>query len=65
MTIRLIIAFVLLAALVTANARGRVLRRRAEDERRAAEERMRAAARDLDGKVTHSDDGGPQYRDAI
>ena len=39
--------------------------RRAERERRAAEERSKAAARALDDKVSHAEDGGPRYRDGV
>jgi hypothetical protein len=49
------------ASLIALRVRDRVRARRAERERRADHERLEAAARDLDDKVTHSQDGGPRY----
>jgi len=57
-----IILIALVAGLVISRLRNRARRRRAASERRAREERIEAEARDLDDKVTHSQDGGPQYR---
>jgi type II secretory pathway pseudopilin PulG len=67
-----IILIGLVSVLVVPRLRDRARRRRAENEHRANEERMRAieerikvVARDLDGKVTYSEDGGPQYREEV
>jgi hypothetical protein len=65
MVIRLVILFGLIAVLITSRLRQHAMRRRAEDGRRANEERVQAAARALDDKFTPSEDGGPQYRDGV
>ena len=67
-----IILLSLVCVLVVPRLRDRARRRRAQNERRAVDERMRdieermkIVARDLDGKVTYSEDGGPQYREEV
>ena len=52
---------VLVAVFVALRLRERARRRRAEKEHLANKQRLQAAARDLDRKVSASLDGGPQY----
>ena len=61
----LVCLIVLVAVFVGLRLRERARRRRAEREHLANKQRVQAASRDLDRKVSDSLDGGPQYGDRV